>query len=410
MDKSAKILLLGKTGVGKSAFINYFVGREVAKSEHGKPTTLINFEPYIAEGFEHSNKITICDTKGLESLNANEQIKEIINEIVQRNRSDNIFDWFHTIFYCISFSNPRFEDFEVDFINTLQKELKQHIHIIITHCDNNKATQENILKMKEKIKSDLVDTSNIEIFEVVSIKKKNLIGKSVEPSGKEVIAERVFDLLLEDIAYKLSNEYAEKLRNSIEQIVYRAFSKLDDFIEKKFKLGTLIDFIKDPDETEDNLNTHMEEVFSELEDDMDYIIEKTDEEFSEILKPAAELYSSYYGVVSESDFVKYACLDFSDFDWIETDWMDDLDSNKLMLKIMPNISKYMDDNGNFQDDNLSFFGMIEMIGGGIGDMFNLKKNFKNTLREFKYDFLYNVIPSQSEIQEDAYKKIIDTLK
>ena len=103
MDKSAKILLLGKTGVGKSAFINYFVGREVAKSEHGKPATLINFEPYIAEGFDHSNKITICDTKGLESLNANEQIKEIINEIVQRNKSDNIFDWFHTIFYCISF-------------------------------------------------------------------------------------------------------------------------------------------------------------------------------------------------------------------------------------------------------------------------------------------------------------------
>lgn len=408
MDKSAKILLLGKTGVGKSAFINYFVGREVAKSEHGKPATLINFEPYIAEGFDHSNKITICDTKGLESLNANEQIKEIINEIVQRNKSDNIFDWFHTIFYCISFSNPRFEDFEIKFINTLQKELKQHIHIIITHCDNNNATQENILKMKEKIKSDLVDTSNIEIFEVVSIKKKKLIGKSVEPRGKEVIAERVFDLLLEDIAYKLSNEYAEKLRNSIEQIVYRAFSKLDDFIENKFKLGTLIDLIKDPDETEDDLNTHMEEVFSELEDDMDDIIEKTNEEFSEILKPAAELYSSYYGVVSESDFVEYICPDFSDFDWIETD-LYDVDSNKFMSKIMPNISKYMDDNGNLQDDNLSFFEKIGMFAGGIGDIFNLKENFKNILREFKYDFLNNT-PSQREIQKEVYKKIIDTLK
>lgn len=409
MDKSAKILLLGKTGVGKSAFINYFVGREVAKAEAGEPATLINFEPYIAEGFDHSNKITICDTKGLESLNANEQIKEIINEIVQRNKSDNnIFDWFHTIFYCISFSNPRFEDFEIKFINTLQKELKQHIHIIITHCDNNNATQENILKMKEKIKSDLVDTSNIEIFEVVSIKKKKLIGKSVEPSGKEVIAERVFDLLLEDIAYKLSNEYAEKLRNSIEQIVYRAFSKLDDFIENKFKLGTLIDFIKDPDETEDNLNTHMEEVFSELEDDMDDIIEKTNEEFSEILKPAAELYSSYYGVVSESDFVEYICPDLSDFDWIETD-LYDVDSNKFMSKIMPNISKYMDDNGNLQDDNLSFFEKIGMFAGGIGDIFNLKENFKNILREFKYDFLYNT-PSQREIQKEVYKKIIDTLK
>ena len=154
----------------------------------------------------------------------------------------------------------------------------------------------------------------------------------------------------------------------------------------------------------------MDEVFSKLEDDIEDIKEKTDEEFSEILKPAAELYSSYYGVVSEVDFVKYAYLDFSNFDWIETDWMDDLDSNKFMSKIMPNISKYMDDNGDFQDDNLPIWEMIKMIGGGIGDIFNLKKNLKNTLSEFKYDFLYNVIPSKSEIQEDAYKKIIDALK
>jgi len=90
--------------------------------------------------------------------------------------------------------------------------------------------------------------------------------------------------------------------------------------------------------------------------------------------------------------------------------MEDLDSNKFMSKIMPNISKYMDDNGNLQDDNLSFFEKIGMFAGGIGDIFNLKKNLKNTLREFKYDFLYNVIPSQSEIQEDTYKKIIDILK
>ena len=34
-DKSAKILLLGKTGTGKSSFINYFIGKDVAKTGVG---------------------------------------------------------------------------------------------------------------------------------------------------------------------------------------------------------------------------------------------------------------------------------------------------------------------------------------------------------------------------------------
>ena len=39
MANVVRILLLGKTGVGKSSFINYFLGKDVAAAGAGKPCT-----------------------------------------------------------------------------------------------------------------------------------------------------------------------------------------------------------------------------------------------------------------------------------------------------------------------------------------------------------------------------------
>ena len=70
MENCANILLLGKTGVGKSSFINYFIGQPLAKVGDGRPVTQDYFTPYeIADG---EYPIRIFDTKGLEALDAHE--------------------------------------------------------------------------------------------------------------------------------------------------------------------------------------------------------------------------------------------------------------------------------------------------------------------------------------------------
>ena len=74
MENSAKILLLGKTGVGKSSFINYFLGKELAKTGAGKPITQ---EITAYEVDDGRYPIEIFDSKGIEAKTANEQKNDI---------------------------------------------------------------------------------------------------------------------------------------------------------------------------------------------------------------------------------------------------------------------------------------------------------------------------------------------
>lgn len=375
MENSAKILLLGKTGVGKSSFINYFLGKTVAKAAAGKPVTTDYFIPYEVESGRYP--IEIFDTKGLEAIGAHDQLQEIINGIKQKNNSDDIFNWFHTIFYCVSMSNSCFEDFEASFIHRLQQELTQHIHIILTHCDSTPA--ESITNMRRKIAEKLGNAENIEIFEIVSVSKRKRNGQIVEPHGKEEILERVFELLLKDISYKLSSDYARTLRGSLVDMVNRIFWDFDDFIDETVKVKTLFRFIKDSDKTMERIEARMNEVFEQLDENMELIQQQTDERFTAILRPAAQLYNSYWGIVTNS-YVERAELAFSDvFDWMDTDWLDDIAEREFMAKALPKLGRYMDGNGEIPDDS-SMSELLGMIGAGVGDLFSLKKNLKAQCR------------------------------
>lgn len=395
MDNSAKILLLGKTGVGKSGFINYFLGKDVAKSAAGLPVTMENFIPYEIEDGRYP--VEIFDTRGLETLGANEQLNKIIEGIKDRNNSDDIFNWFHTIFYCVSMTT-RFEKFEADFIKRLQRELTQHIHIILTHCDA--CNPESIPHMREHIVSKLGNLDNIEIFEVVSVHKKKRNGDEVHPYGREAISERVFDLLLEDIAHKVSLNYAYSLRKAMHDGADFALLKVEKFIDDAVRLKTLIEFIKDADEAESRINSYIEQI----EQDMERAINNTNQQFMQILQPIAQLYTSYWSTVTGC-FVEDIQLDFESF----VD-MDDIFEEKDFFKaLMPNMYRegYMDEEGNFIDsDDESVAWMIKAFTAGISDLIFMKKNLKKFCHDI-YEKFIKSIPSESELQKKAYVQIVN---
>ena len=82
MKKSANILVLGKTHVGKSSFINYFLGADKAETGVGKPITQ-DITAYTFEKWGYP--IELFDSKGIEAKSAAKQVDDIISEVKKRN-------------------------------------------------------------------------------------------------------------------------------------------------------------------------------------------------------------------------------------------------------------------------------------------------------------------------------------
>lgn len=399
MENSAKILLLGKTGVGKSEFINYFLARDAAKTGVGKPVTQEITAYELTDG---KLPIEIFDTKGVEAKTANTQKEDIISEIKKRNNDKDVFNWFHTIFYCTS-AEKKFENFEADFIKDLKKEISQHIHIILTKCDL--VESKKIPDIKNEIKRKL-GYEDVEIFEVTSINEELIDGTIVEKKGKESVMGRVFELLWEDISYKLSLDYAKTLRKKFIEIADVYLSKVNKFIDEIVSLKMLIELIND----EDRASIRFDELANGLEKDLTAAQERVDSKLNKILKPAAKLYAQYNGEVTNTYFAEDAELALADWDiekWTDVFGILD-DNNALMKKIMPALVKngYIKD-GDFIDfDDASVWKVLGAITAGIGDLLTLNGRLKKFCKYIHEEFVKS-IPSKDEIQKETYSHIID---
>lgn len=109
-----KILVVGKTGVGKSSLINAVFGKETCKTGSGKPIT-----QHIEEFTTSDSLITLIDSKGLELADYESLKDELIDYINKKNNSDNQFDYINLCWLCIDYQGRRVEEAEVDLFKKL---------------------------------------------------------------------------------------------------------------------------------------------------------------------------------------------------------------------------------------------------------------------------------------------------
>lgn len=155
------VMIMGKTGVGKSTLINNVFNEPLAETGIGKPITQ-QIRKYTKPDFP----VSIYDTPGLElgGSNSMEALrKEAVSVISDGIKTGDINKAIHCIWYCVSATSTRFENAERDFINLFLNETKEYnvpVIIVLT---------KSYSKREAKALKEEIEKENLNVVQIIPL-------------------------------------------------------------------------------------------------------------------------------------------------------------------------------------------------------------------------------------------------
>ena len=378
--KHLSVMLVGKSGVGKSTLINSVLGKEIAKVGTGNFQT-INIDAYQSGSVPI---LRLIDTRGIE-LNEDYGPKAVkkdaenyINKQISSNDTNNFV---HCIWYCIT--GNRFEQAEIDLLNYLRNSYgDNNIPIIIVYTQ---ATDETtICEMQNYIKSKRIEADLIRVLS----KRKILVNNTyLEAFGLNKLMEQTLDKckkamkgemrsvmtknITKYLKKKLCDENKYIARYVYEKIIlyfisnYKLVKKDEEFIDFIIELfGKNVEFF-----LEKKLSIESHNYFKE-------------EEINSITN-----YINKYKNISQElleEQVKNFSVDFIDYQAK----FEKEQNNNIELKNKRCIQEFRDTSTNFLNDNFYYNGQIHYIFRNIIDSWKmLPYSFENHLNQLTENLL-----------------------
>ncbi|AZP03944.1 YcjF family protein [Jeotgalibaca ciconiae] len=186
------VMIVGKTGVGKSTLVNNVFRERLASTGIGKPITK-HLRKIAKEGIP----IVLYDTRGLElSESVQSDVRAEVFGALKTNREKGPEEAIHVIYYCINANSSRIEESEIQFIN----ELTEEVPVIIVLTQSIGKPAEDFKQYIEKLHLDIVSVLTI-MAEPFVISDELVIPRK---GLKELIA-LTFEVIPEDVQKAFNN-------------------------------------------------------------------------------------------------------------------------------------------------------------------------------------------------------------
>ncbi len=228
------VVLIGKTGAGKSSFANYLFESDKFKTSLGRRGTDWH-DNFQQNTVDYSGvRVNVFDSVGLEEHIINpwkDEFKTFLDK--KCNKTDAVLkadELLHIIFYVINASSGRAEDL-IAFKDLLHK-YDIPVTVILTNCDI--ASQEK----KEGIKEVCFNNGFTDVIEVCSVKKRTRMGSS-EPFGREEALARVIDASAVKVGKELTLAVLDGLIKKFSEIKTTLISEIENSNLSIFNLDSL---------------------------------------------------------------------------------------------------------------------------------------------------------------------------
>lgn len=207
------VLILGKSGSGKSSLINYLWGNAVAKTGAGRPVTpkgrdgdfgIFPF-PVWLKGVE----LVVHDSWGIEADKAEEWNRLIKSEIQKREINGVVGNWFHTVLYCISAKGARVEDFEIKSVVLPLIEQGYSVVFVLTKSDI--ADKEVRQKLTDVINKEC--PKNGGIVQVCNVEQKLINGLHKKTFGLDELQQVIIRSLRDNLIWMVKKQYIIQCEN-----------------------------------------------------------------------------------------------------------------------------------------------------------------------------------------------------